>query len=451
MERAATPEPAGPLPLLTPQTTAAVAMTTARFPFDAPPCGAPRDRRRGRRLAGGWLWAIACLSPSPAQGAWGDATIAAQAGPWPIEIRTCAHDAGAICSLTWRNRQFIDDFDHGRQLQSASSFDGLGEAFNPTEAGSRADGRTPKPSTSVLRELKVSRSPGSPTDNVLETTTQMAFWDAVDGVKLSQHLLKKQVTIGLPGMAHVIEYKTEFRVPADETHAHGVFEALTGYMPAEFSRFYTFDVRQQATDVVPLSDGPGEQSLPVIFATANGNHAMGVYSPDSPQADWATVGYGRWRFTQENVVKWNNVFRFENPEGAYRFRSYVAVGSLENVKVSLTQIHQALAALPAAVGDYDLDGRNAGSDLLAWQRDFGGRLTGNPTADGNRDGIVDAVDLALWAGHFPSSAQMAGAALSTHVPEPGSAAVLLLAGAWAARRPAVARFMRPRTLPAPRY
>lgn len=37
-------------------------------------------------------------------------------------IRTCDYDAGAICSLTWNGQQFIDDYDHGRQLQSAVTF-----------------------------------------------------------------------------------------------------------------------------------------------------------------------------------------------------------------------------------------------------------------------------------------------------------------------------------------
>ncbi|MDP1977640.1 hypothetical protein [Undibacterium sp.] len=61
-----------------------------------------------------------------------DQTISAMAGPWPITIRTCSHDAGAVCSLTWRGKEFINDYDHGRQLQSASSFDNLGESFKAT-------------------------------------------------------------------------------------------------------------------------------------------------------------------------------------------------------------------------------------------------------------------------------------------------------------------------------
>src|SRR5687768_2665491 len=110
----------------------------------------------------------ALAASASAQAAWGDSTIQAMAGPWPIEIKTCARFAGAICSLTWRGKQFINTTDHGRELQSASSFDYYREAFNPTEAGSRWDGAGPT-STSVLQGMWT-------TSNVLATQTRMAFW-----------------------------------------------------------------------------------------------------------------------------------------------------------------------------------------------------------------------------------------------------------------------------------
>ena len=30
----------------------------------------------------------------------GDMTISSMAGPWPLTVRTCSWDAGAICSVT---------------------------------------------------------------------------------------------------------------------------------------------------------------------------------------------------------------------------------------------------------------------------------------------------------------------------------------------------------------
>ncbi|MFM8826109.1 MAG: hypothetical protein ACKOFT_03410, partial [Actinomycetota bacterium] len=73
----------------------------------------------------------------------GDAVIRGAAGGSEIVITTTSRLAGAIHSLTWNGREFIDSLDHGRQLQSASNLDVDGrfhnETFNPTEAGAERD------------------------------------------------------------------------------------------------------------------------------------------------------------------------------------------------------------------------------------------------------------------------------------------------------------------------
>ena len=277
-------------------------------------------------------WTRTAPPPPPPSG---NASISAMAGPWPITIRTCDHDAGAICSLTWRNKEFIDDYDHGRQLQSASSFDGLGESFNPTEAGAEVpyNGINPSASSSRLRAI-------SATNNVLTTETDMAFWRPVGGRAQSGHILNKQVKIGAFGLAHVIEYLTTFTIPVGEAHSSATFEVLTGYMPPEFDQFWTLDVKAGATNLVPLANANSEQGLPIIFSTSDGGWAMGIYSPDSPQPNYPGIGYGRWKYPLSgNIVKWNNVFRFSNPPRINNFRSFVIVGSLDNVRVSMQQLY----------------------------------------------------------------------------------------------------------------
>jgi len=267
----------------------------------------------------------------------GDAEIRGKAGASEIVIRTTNRLAGAIDSLTWNGREFIDSFDHGRQLQSASNLD-LGlpitdETFNPTEAGSRSDGAGPA-STSRLLSLKAE-------GNRLETKSLMAFWLkpgeksgehlAKNTTTLSAHGLSKSVTIGLPDLSHVIDYRVTFHVPEGERHTRATFEALTGYMPPAFSRFLVYDPGTRATR--PLSDGPGEQPLPIIFSTPDGGHAMGAWSPETKPS------YGRWNFRDHRVVKWNVVFRERKDEGLAAgdrsYRVYVAVGTLDDVVRSL--------------------------------------------------------------------------------------------------------------------
>ena len=284
--------------------------------------------------------------PSPP--ARGDSTIKAKAGTSDIVITTTARVAGAIHSLTWDGVEFVDSFDHGRQIQSASNFDSgqafEAEVFNPTEAGSRADdlGAT---STSRLLEL-------SAKENQLVTLNRMAFWlkpgekseghPARNTVALSDHYLAKRVTIGHKNLPHAIEYRVTFLVPGGEKHTFAQFEAVTGYMPESFDTFYRFDTKTGA--LKPLSDGPGEQADPVVLSTADGRHAMGVYSPDQPSKGFESAGYGRFRFKSDRVVKWNCVFRTKNakvvPGGEYQFRCFLVVGTAKDCTSTLVALHK---------------------------------------------------------------------------------------------------------------
>ena len=277
----------------------------------------------------------------------GDATIRATVGDSEIVITTTDRLAGAIHSLTWNGKEFIDSHDHGRQLQSASNFDAgssfVSETFNPTEAGSRRDGAGVT-STSRLLQLVT-------TKYSLQTTNQMAFWldpgDRSDGhlakntSVLSNHLLTKRVTIGYRNMPQVIQYDVTFSVPIGEAHTYAQFEAVTGYMPAEFSHFWKYNAASQSLET--LTDGPGEQAWPVVLATESGSHAMGVFSPDQPSLGYVHAGYGRFRFVPQKVTKWNCVFRFRDSNGIapgeYSFRNFVIVGTKDDVLTCLNQLH----------------------------------------------------------------------------------------------------------------
>jgi hypothetical protein len=291
-----------------------------------------------------FAWAVATAAdPTPVAG---DAVIRGKAGGSEVVITTTSRVAGAIHSLTWGGKEFIDSHDHGRQMQSAANFDCgkdlIAETFNPTEAGSMADGRGDR-SSSRLLALKAAGPE-------LRTTNRMAFWlapgekslghPARNDCIISEHLVAKRVRIGYKSLPHAIEYDVTFTVPKGEPHTQAVFEAATGYMPAEFAAFWKFNPATGGLE--KLSDGPDEQEYPVVLATANGSHAMGVISPDQPSRGFEKAGYGRFRFKAEKVVKWNCVFRVRDPKGVaageYHYRTFVAVGSLDDVKATLAAL-----------------------------------------------------------------------------------------------------------------
>jgi hypothetical protein len=293
-----------------------------------------------------WLLSVLTFLPAAPPAPSGDACIRGKAGGSEIVITTTRRLAGAIHSLRWGGKEFIDSADHGRQLQSASNLDCgrplRAELYNPTEAGARADGAGPRSSSRLLWL----RARG----NELSTQTRMAFWlapgeksgghAAYNTTVLSDHLLAKRVRVGWGGLANVIDYQVTFTLPRGEKHTSAVFEALTGYMPPEFGEFWKWDAA--TGKLARLDDGPGEQGRPVVFANAAMTHAMGVYSPDQPSPGFASAGYGRFRFAAEKVVKWNCVFRVRDARGVapgdYRYQVFVVVGTREAVRQTLGKL-----------------------------------------------------------------------------------------------------------------
>ena len=174
------------------------------------------------------------LAATSDAGDWPDgrAVIRGPAGGSEIVITTTPRLAGAIHSLTWNGKEFIDSADHGRQLQSASNLDAniqpiAAETYNPTEAGSMNDGAGDTTSGQLLHLV------AGP--SFLQTTSRMAFWLAPGGKSagnparnttvLSNHVLTKRVTIGHPGLPQVIPYQVTFSLPLGEHHTEAVFEA----------------------------------------------------------------------------------------------------------------------------------------------------------------------------------------------------------------------------------
>jgi hypothetical protein len=280
----------------------------------------------------------------------GDAVIRAQAGASEIVIKTTSRTAGAIASLQWSGKEFLDNADHGRELQTCWNGNAgvepiADETFNPTEAGSLDDSLG---ATSSSRLLKIQAR-----GNQLATFSQPAFWlnpredsggkPARNKTILSNDRLRKRVVIGYKDLPHAIGYQVTVSIAAEDRNTRCVIEALTGYMPPEFDQFQVFDPK--TGKLASIDDGPGEQALPLVFSTADGKHAMGVFSPPGPEAprDGHGPTYGRWRMKDFQVVKWNCVFRLQNPNGLsgdYSYHVFVAVGSLEDVRTTLAALQK---------------------------------------------------------------------------------------------------------------
>ena len=82
--------------------------------------------------------------------------------------------------------------------------------------------------------------------------------------------------IGRKNLPRAIDYQVTVSLAAEDRNTRCVIEVLTGYMPPEFDQFQVFDPK--TGKLAPIDNGPGEQALPLVFSTADGKYAMGVFS-----------------------------------------------------------------------------------------------------------------------------------------------------------------------------
>jgi len=242
--------------------------------------------------------------------------------------------AGAIDYVEYNGVQYIDQYDHGRELQVAIT-NASGECYNPTEAGSSNDSAGPT-STSQLLGVNLD-------GEILRTTSQPAFWIApgqfdtngncyaVNTQPVSNYIINKAVVIGYAGYTNALVF--EFNVQVPEFQSYLQIEAPTGYMPIAFDTFFNIDL---STGVLTQTDGgPGETPDPVIISTGDGTAAMGSFlqSAFSPYASYA-------RFTfpglgAGSTSKWSNVWRTNTPPPTTEpiaFVSVICIGSLQEVQ-----------------------------------------------------------------------------------------------------------------------
>jgi hypothetical protein len=283
--------------------------------------------------------------------------------------------AGAITSLKWNGREFINIYDHGRQLQSAMQVDGYAECNNPTEAGSEADARK-STSTSALSSIQFASK------DSFTAETMMAYWSAsrVTGACVkgkdprvttpqSKHILHKTVSIGYKSDQQIAKIAVTFKSPRNDVSSAFVYEYLTGYLNSEFTQFYNLNGNTLAK-VTKLNDISGSgfpagsyhagSALPSAMASADGSYAMGVYFPMSQLAKCSTAfhGYNLYKFnlggsgaTGNATNKWS--LAVNEPvnsacviaDGSYynrTFEVYVVVGTLDQVQAKLIKLKSEL-------------------------------------------------------------------------------------------------------------
>jgi alpha-tubulin suppressor-like RCC1 family protein len=308
----------------------------------------------------------------------GNATISATDPVFgQISVSTSNQFAGAVSSIKWGGKEYINDWDHGRQLQLNSQFFNRYCCYNPYEAGSFEDA---KGSTSTSKVLSLSAS-----GNRLETTTQMCWnfrvfnqnpvsadscgdpaqWLPVIPYTqpLSNYRAHKIITIGFAGIPNVIEYLVDEFVPEPVLKGNNNVTAVVNY---DFSSVRSWDVVSRDYRIIRALAGVDDRIK--VVSTPDGNYAMGWYAPELLQPYDDNVGSVNWWFVNPPNPLYPDPLNPNQPDPNYacvhfggnsRYdsfgpgttfnRAYLVVGNLEQVRTGLASVHLQFTALDPEV------------------------------------------------------------------------------------------------------
>jgi len=238
-----------------------------------------------------FMMASSIASQADAQSApAGDVTISATVNGSTLQIGANPNTyAGTIDSVIFRGVQYVYSNYHGTQFSADALFNNEGQCYNPTEPGSFND-LNKSTSSSILESI-------SNANNVLNTSTNMAFWLAPGqsnggqecdkpydtstvatdySTIVSNVILNKTVSIGTNGIPNLISVQTDYYVPNTYSPASFIFN---GYMPTAFSNSLSYNPQNKTLTPLPQVPAPGAGStLPIITSTSDGASATGVIS-----------------------------------------------------------------------------------------------------------------------------------------------------------------------------
>lgn len=254
----------------------------------------------------------------------------------------------AVDSVVWNNKEFINAWDHGRELQMAMNFPPNGECFNPTEAGGRDDSQNADTHT-IIQDVRAA-------GNKLDTTVLPAFWllaghtisapsgsscqtgmPALNKDNSYQHQFSKSVVLTCPGVSQsCMEFLSSFTVAGNiPPYTVLQMEAPTGYLTGEFTNFRSYDYHSGQ-----LIGYEGRH--PLVVSTPDDHYAVGVYAPPHQDTD-EPMYYGKFQFLSGTwpaaTNKWNLVFRKHTfaagTSHVLNYVCYICVGTVDDVKACI--------------------------------------------------------------------------------------------------------------------
>jgi hypothetical protein len=301
------------------------------------------------------------LSRPPGLPSRGDASVSLNG----ITVATAARFGGAITSLRWNGKEFVNAQDHGREIQTAWQGNNAGECFNPTEAGSADDGIGLHTTSKVLSTTVTATS--------ITTINNPGFWlkpgqtgpfcgfnpllrssweggSAINRTPVSSSMIKKRVDIGYLDMPNVLVYNSEITLAPDELAyfpLHFIMlENPAVYLRHEFMYLYRFERTSARIESHPHA--VEVSSSPIIAATSDDQYAIGLYTLDIPRNGFPDTE--QRKFLGYVFTDWGPVVSLSAriravpasgetfEPGTYHYRTFLAIGRMSDVTASLQKL-----------------------------------------------------------------------------------------------------------------
>lgn len=312
---------------------------------------------------------------------WNNDSVSLHIGNTRVVSRKAA--GGAIFEYWYKDTQFINTHDLGRELQSAMFYLDQSDNMrhNPTEAGGEQ-----VPLWRTGQEVLVG-SPNVVAFNVDTTQVTLSLpneWNYMRVFRRRRDYplthagiqLGKEITLNFLDMDGVSKYVTNLYLPLALPRIEGTsrseldfyVEVPTAYLRGRFNRFFTYDAPKKQLDRISLT--PYDASKPptewrrdfirpafggVIISDEAERNALGVYGASTSQG--GSVEYFQlWNFLQGSqqgtfdagTTKWSAVYRTSGgmKAGSYRFTTYVVAGALQEVQDKMNALYELRDSIP---------------------------------------------------------------------------------------------------------
>lgn len=271
----------------------------------------------------------------------------AEIGNSRVRILTEARYGGAISGLWHNGKQFINNSDHGRQIQTAWSLNGLGECFNPTEGGAASDHSKKTSSSQILSfevgpgEIKSSSHPAYwLTQGQSSSACPKDFSSSLEQIRTDQ-VFKKHIQLGYQSDPELIAFDISIESPREFESIQ--VEALTAYLTPDFNVFeYLGENGELITQPLKINANDPtfkefSQLSPVVISTSDQKHALGVIGGDTLYSFSTYYGF-QFGPASNGTSKWSVVYRNHDVKAeTLSYKVFVFVGTRESVKARMAK------------------------------------------------------------------------------------------------------------------